>query len=77
MTFANLTKPQWDAAHEAARIMMSSSPNRADDRLAYITAETRLAQMLPPDADARALIREAADWQMRNHIAAVVEGIPA
>lgn len=73
---SDLSKPQWDAAREAARELVSGSPNREADRARFRAAKTRLAEMLSADADARDLILQAARWQMFNDIAAVCAGLP-
>lgn len=76
MRLRDLSKPQWDAALEAARILMSGSPNREADRAAWRDANARFAAMLPPEADAKGLVLDAARWDATNYIAAVCAGIP-
>lgn len=76
MRLADLTKPQWDAAREAVRVLFTCSPNRDDDRAAFRDAKAKLEALLPPDADARDIIRQAGRWEMLNTIAGVCAGLP-
>lgn len=69
MTLRDLPKPAWDAAHAAARIMLHGDINRFECRRAYADALLEFEQMLVEPAEAKALIREAARWQMRDAIA--------
>jgi hypothetical protein len=77
MTLRDLSKPQSDAAHAAAHIMLNGDCNRPECRQAYADAVIELEQMLVEPAEARALIREAARWQMRDAIAEVCAGLPS
>lgn len=72
MTLRDLSKPQSDAAHAAARIMLHGDVNSFECRQAYADAVIEFEQMLVEPAEARALIREAARWQMRDAIAEVM-----
>lgn len=72
----DLTKPQWDAAQEAARRLMQGSPNREADRESYREAVAELCALLPEEIDAKAVIRQAARWHMLNDIGAALAGLP-
>jgi hypothetical protein len=76
MRLPELTKPQWDAALDAARALMSGDPNEAADRAAYRNACARLAQLLPDGTDEREIIRAAVRWDMLNGLAASLAMIP-
>jgi hypothetical protein len=76
MTLRDLNKPQSDAAHEAARCLMQGSIDREADRERFAAAVTRLCILLPEDVDAKAIIGEAARWQMLDTIGAMVSGLP-
>lgn len=77
MRLAQLSKAQSDAAHAAARIMLHGDVNRFECRRAYADALLEFEQMLVEPAEAKALIREAARWQMRDAIAEVCAGLPS
>lgn len=77
MKLRDLSKPQWDAALEASRILMQGSPNRDADRAAWREANAKFAAMLPPEANAKELVLEAARWDATNTIAAICAGLPA
>lgn len=73
---AGLTKPQWDAALEAARVLTSCSPDRVEDRAQFREAKAALVALLPTGADAKEIIRAAVRWDMLNAIASVCAGLP-
>jgi acetoacetate decarboxylase len=72
-----LTTEQWDAAHEAARIRLTCSQNREEDRLAYRTAKFKLAMLLPDDLDVSEVINQVASFRVADAMAAVLVGLPA
>lgn len=72
----DLTKPQFEAAQEAARRLMQGSPNREADREHYREAVAQLCAVLPEDVDAKDVIRQVARWQMLNDIGAALVGLP-
>jgi len=69
----SLTKPQWDAANAAAKVLTTGDINCPADRLAYRTAKMELALLLPDDADVADVIRQAAQRRMLDAISTVVE----
>lgn len=69
MKLAQLTKPQWDAALEAAACMMRCDPNSAVDRAEFRDAKVRLIQMLPAGIDERDIITQAVRWNMLDALA--------
>jgi hypothetical protein len=77
MKLADLTKPQWDAARNAADCLMRGNPDREHDRAAYRASVTVLCALLPEGADEKEIIKAAAHWRMVNDIAASIAGIPA
>ena len=77
MNLRDLTKAQSDAAHTAARILLSGDVNRVECRQQYAEALLEFEQMLVEPADAKAIVREAMRWQMRDLIAEVCAGLPA
>lgn len=76
MTLPRLTKPQWDAALDAARLLMNGDVDRATDRAAYRNAKARLADLLPDETDAGEIIKAAVRWDMLNSLAASIAMIP-
>ena len=76
MKLVDLSKPQWDAALEAARQLCSGNVHCADDRAAFRAAKARLVELLPEGADASDIITEATHWSAMNDIAAALAGIP-
>ncbi len=66
-----LTKPQWDAAQEAARCLMAGNPNDEADRASFRAARTRLVEMLP-DGDASDTITRACHWIALDTVAAAL-----
>lgn len=77
MKLADLSKPQWDAALAASRILLHCSPEREDDRQAYRMALANLGHLLPPEADTKDIVLAAARWEMKNALASVMAGLPA
>lgn len=76
MKLRDLTKPQWDAAREAATILMRCNPQDADDRARFREARDKLAALLPEGADERDLIKQAAHWNSLNDFTAAFLGLP-
>jgi hypothetical protein len=76
MRLPELTKPQWDAALDAARALMSADPDSATDRAAFRNAKARLADLLPAETDEREIIKAAVRWDMMNGLAASIAMIP-
>lgn len=76
MKLAQLDKESWDAAFASARILMSCSPNREDDRARFRAANDALIALLPVGVDHRDLVLEAAKYDAANFIADVVAGLP-
>jgi hypothetical protein len=77
MRLPELTKPQWDAALDAARALMNGDPSSATDRAAYRNARAQLADLLPDSADANDIIKAAVRWDMLNGLAASLAMLPA
>lgn len=77
MTLPDLTFDQWQAALGAARQLMSGDPASPTDRAHYRNARARLVELLPEDADANAIIKDAVRWAMRNDLAASLAMVPA
>lgn len=75
MKLADLTKPQWDAALEAARVLTTCSPHREEDRASFRTAKAKLAALMP-DGDVNAIIAQAVHRDMLDAIADVCAGLP-
>lgn len=76
MKLTDLSKPQWDAAQQAARALMQGSPDRQADRAAYAVARAKLSRLMPAGADVREIIAATARWNMVNDIAAMCAGMP-
>lgn len=76
MTLRELSKLQWDAALEAARVLRQSDPNIAEDRARFRVAKDRLVAVLPADTDERDIITQALRWDSLNAFAAEVCMIP-
>jgi hypothetical protein len=76
MRLPELTKPQWDAALDAARALMNGDADCATDRAAFRNAKARLADLLPAETDAREIIRAAVRWDMMNGLAASLAMVP-
>lgn len=76
MNLRELSKPQWDAALNAARVLCASNPERAEDRARYREAKDALVSILPSNADATAIISEAIRWNSLNSIVSALAGIP-
>lgn len=70
-----LTKPQWDAALNAARILIAHNPAEAEARARYREAKEALAALLPDGADTREIILAAVRWDALNDIAAAFAGV--
>jgi len=76
ISLKNLSKPQWDAALDAARHLARANPDVASDRAAFRDARDRLASLLPDRADTRAIIIAALRWDALNEVAATFAGLP-
>ena len=74
MRLADLSKPAWDAAIEAARVMTTCSPDRDVDRARFRAAKDELTALLPEGEDVREIISQAAHWHMLDQLAAVMAG---
>lgn len=74
MTLRALTKPQHDAAREAALSYMHGNPNHAEDRAKYQLAKARLSNLLPAGTDADECIRDAVRWEMKNVMSEAIYG---
>lgn len=75
MKLADLNREQWLAALEAARVLTTCSPDRADDRASFRTAKAKLAALMP-DGDVNAIITQAVHRDMLDTIADVCAGLP-
>jgi len=75
MNLRDLTKPQSDAANEAARVLTTCSPDRAEDRAKYRAAKARLAALMPGE-DVNAIIYAAVRRDCLDAIAVVCAGLP-
>lgn len=73
---STLTKPQWDAALEAARALMSGNVHNADDRAAYRAAKAKLVALLPAGVSASQIVEKAAHWDAMNFLAGAFAGLP-
>lgn len=76
MTLRDLSREQWDAALEAARVLTTCSPYRADDRAQFRAAKAKLAALLPEGGDVNAIITQAVHRDMLDGIATVCAGLP-
>lgn len=76
MTPRDLSKAQWDAALEAARVLRQCNPNNAADRQRYRDARLHLVELLPEGTDERSLITEAIHWDAMNSLASALAGLP-
>ena len=73
MKLSQLSKPQWDAAMRAGCALLHGSPDRDEDRRAYADATLALMDVLPEDLEVvKALVREAARWEMKNTISETI-----
>lgn len=72
---STLSKPAWDAALNAARVLRSSNPHNADDRASFRDARDRLAALLPADTDTRPIVTEAVRWDSMNEFALTFAGL--
>jgi hypothetical protein len=75
VNLADLSKPQWDAAREAAAILCDGNPNRAAERERFRKAKAKLTALLPGEVDAGHIITQALRWEMLNAIASVMEDV--
>jgi hypothetical protein len=73
---ADLSKPQWDAALHAARVIKSCNPNVADDRARFLAARDHLKALLPDHINERSIIQQALDWDSLNELGAILAGLP-
>lgn len=76
MKLTDLTKPQWDAALEAARQLAQGDVNNADDCARFRSAKARLAELLPAGVEAGPIITAAVRWDMLNSLVEAVASIP-
>lgn len=76
MTLRDCTHEQWLAALDSARILMSCSPSRDDDRARFNAANDKLKALLPEGADYKGIVLEAARQDALNYIGAVMAGMP-
>jgi hypothetical protein len=76
MKLTQLTKPQWDAALNAARVLSSCNPNVAADRARFREASGAFAELLPDGTDERDLITQAMHWDSLNTFALTFAGLP-
>ena len=76
MNLRSLTKPQSDAAREAAEILCRCSPNREADRERFRKAKAKLAALLPGDVDAGHIITQALRMEMLDAIGTVIANQP-
>lgn len=76
MKLRDLTKPQWDAALEAARVLKAANPNAPEDIARFREARASLVDLLPPDTDERSVITQAIHWDSLNTFALVFAGLP-
>lgn len=75
-TLADLSKPQWEAALNCARVLVTCDPNDAGDRARYRGAKDAFAELLPAGTDVRNLITRAVRWNAMNSFVSAVAGIP-
>lgn len=75
MNLCSLTKPQADAAREAAEILCRCSPNREADRERFRKAKAKLTALLPGDVDAGRIITQALRVEMEVAISEVCAGM--
>jgi len=76
MNLRDCTREQWLAALDSARILMSCSPSRDDDRARFNAANDKLKALLPEGADWKGIVLEAARYDALNLIGAVCAGLP-
>lgn len=76
MKLSDLTREQSLAALEAARVLTTCSPDRADDRAGFRAAKAKLAALLPDGANVNQIITDAVHRDMLDAIAVVCAGLP-
>lgn len=75
MRLADLTKPQWDAALNAARILRSGDPMCRSDRYAFREATAELDELMPAGTDTREIISQVMRWAMVNDACAELQNL--